>query len=227
MAQPEWRGVLNQILYVANRYPFTDEFVDRIAVDMIGRFQLWCGPDVYHQAISEALQSGTALGPPTLRTEHDDTALRDFFRRLRDRLDSGRPWPDARFVRLSTDDWPTFADAPKIATIELTFGRGCRHAPGRSSTRSGTWHQCTRRCWYVCVLARRLPSSARMITTFADGERSPCTCSTESPPQPSHRSASCAIWPRNKSRRHRGRSSSRKHRPAPLALRRRSQRTRS
>jgi hypothetical protein len=123
MAQPEWRGVLNQILYVANRYPFTDESVDRIAVDMIGRFQLWCGPDVYHQAISEALQSGTVLGPPTLRTEHDDTALRDFFRRLRDRLDSGRPWPDARFVRLSTDDWPAFADAPKIATIKLSSVR--------------------------------------------------------------------------------------------------------
>jgi hypothetical protein len=57
MTPPTWRGPLNQILYVTNRYPLTDELADDVAADMIRRRQLSSGPEVYHQAISEALRS--------------------------------------------------------------------------------------------------------------------------------------------------------------------------
>jgi hypothetical protein len=135
MTQATWRGPLNEILYVTNRYPLTDELADTVAADMIRRRPLCSGPEVYHRAISEALLSNTTLGPPILRTDRDDTTLRDFFHRVRNRLDNGRPWPDARFVKLSPDDWPAFADAPVIATIGSGLTRlGEQHIGEHSDT---------------------------------------------------------------------------------------------
>jgi hypothetical protein len=122
MTEDEWRGILNQLLYVLEYHPVPDDpAVDAIAENMIERRILPSGPEEYYHAYSQALQSARLLGPQSLPTRHDEASLRDTIARLLFRLDERRPWPQQRFAKLQTAEW-TYADAPTTAVLRATRG---------------------------------------------------------------------------------------------------------
>ena len=126
----QWRGVLNQILYALHyAKELDDSVVDGVADIMMDRRMLAADPDTYYGAITQALatREGTLLGEDSIPTEHQEPDLRDYLRRLRDRLDAMRPWPPARFVKLPPDQWPGFAETPAIGKIDRAPGTVSEH----------------------------------------------------------------------------------------------------
>jgi hypothetical protein len=50
---------------------------------------------------------------------HEEPAVRDFLRRLLDRLDALRPWQEPPFRRLGTDRWKEFTHGTLLAHVRL------------------------------------------------------------------------------------------------------------
>ncbi len=122
MNEDVWRGTLNQLLYVLEYYPAPeDAAIDAIAENMVERRIVPNGPEEYRQAYAQALQAPQLLGTQSLQSVHDEASLRDIIARLLPRLDVRRPWPDERFVKLQSAQWP-YADAPTTAVIRTTRG---------------------------------------------------------------------------------------------------------
>jgi len=123
MTEEEWRGILNHLLYVVQfDRELSDATIDEIAEKMVVRRGLTAGPEVYYQALSQALHAEYLVGPQSIpmAIQHDDSRLRDVIARLLPRLDARRPWPAARFIQLPVGDWP-WEQAPTVATIRAGF----------------------------------------------------------------------------------------------------------
>jgi hypothetical protein len=123
MPEAGWRGILNHLLYVVQfDRELSDATIDEIAEKMVVRRGLTAGPEVYYQALSQALHAEYLVGPQSIpmAIQHDDSMLRDVIARLLPRLDARRPWPAARFIQLPVGDWP-WEQAPTVATIRAGF----------------------------------------------------------------------------------------------------------
>jgi hypothetical protein len=90
--KPDWSGPINQLLYGLIYSPeITDELVDFFADSAANRTTLGLGPEVYYEAINDALASGDDLSSLQL-PQFDHTAVSRFLRAVAARLDSLRPW---------------------------------------------------------------------------------------------------------------------------------------
>lgn len=116
----EWRGPINQLLYsLTFTREITDETVTYIADTAVNYTALGLGPEVYYQAINDALASGEELrGHATVLPQFDDATLASYLRALADRLDALRPWPVRRYHPLHESEWKNFEHAVPIAKLD-------------------------------------------------------------------------------------------------------------
>ncbi|MFJ8913018.1 hypothetical protein [Amycolatopsis sp. NPDC102389] len=112
-----WRGYVNQLTYAADlRHRVDDEFVGRVADELIRQRFFTLPVADYHRAATEALGSGERIaGEPD-----DEDATRDFLARLVRALDDRGPWPEPPYSTSGTGEWAALRAAPVIARVPLT-----------------------------------------------------------------------------------------------------------
>jgi hypothetical protein len=117
----EWRGVSNAVLYGLIFKPTLDDSeVDRIANELITE-PLWTlTPQQGYDRLVEALRSDVDLNSD-LQTPHSDAEYREFLKRLVDRMDALRPWPELPFQELDTSRWSSFVGSQPIARIDESY----------------------------------------------------------------------------------------------------------
>jgi hypothetical protein len=95
MAEGEWKGRINAILYgLIFTRELDDAEVHRLADAIIEGRTMPAGAAVYSAAIEPALRSGEPLSD-IIEAPHSEEAIRDFLARLSAELDARRPWPPA------------------------------------------------------------------------------------------------------------------------------------
>jgi hypothetical protein len=113
----DWRGVSNAILYTLIYKSLEDSEADRVANGLVTE-PLWSlTPEQEYDALVQALGSDADLGSD-IPTPHSDAQYRDFLKRVIDRLDAARPWPELPFQELDPERWPDFARTEPIARID-------------------------------------------------------------------------------------------------------------
>jgi hypothetical protein len=123
MTDIQWKGLVNQVLYaVMFQRALDGTAVDETARNMIYRRTLRDGAGAYRAAAEAALgQPGPLVDQ--IPTRHSEEAFRDFLRRLVERLDALRPWPEPPFVSQPLEEWAAFADGRAIARVEAPYMR--------------------------------------------------------------------------------------------------------
>jgi hypothetical protein len=115
----DWRGPINGLLYGLIFAPeITDELVAGCADAAVNYTVLGDGPEVYYEAIHEALASGERLDGLGQLPQFDQAQVADFLRAVATQLDALRPWPEPEFRRLDPATWATFANAVPIARLD-------------------------------------------------------------------------------------------------------------
>lgn len=70
---------------------------------------------MYFEAIGTALESEISMA----WGDQDERQVRDFLARLRDTLDSRRPWARAPYTRLATAEWTKYRSATPLGRMSL------------------------------------------------------------------------------------------------------------
>ena len=93
MADGEWRGRINALLYgLIFTKALDDAAVRRLADAVIAERTIPGGPAVYLAAIEAALPTDEPLND-IIEAPHSEADIRDFLRRLAGELERRRPWP--------------------------------------------------------------------------------------------------------------------------------------
>jgi hypothetical protein len=117
----EWQRVTADLLWRAGTVAaLTDAVADEAARGLVASRLADRTPALYYDAIGAALASDTPLtsgsdGP------HGEEQFRDFLRRVRERMDALRPWPDQPFVQLPVRAWAGFGAGRAIGRIRARF----------------------------------------------------------------------------------------------------------
>lgn len=113
----DWRGVSNAVLYTLIYKSLEDSEADRVATGLVSE-PLWAlTQQEEYDALAEALRSDADL-TSDIPTPHTDAQYRDFLKRVVDRLDAARPWPELPYQELDPETWPAFAGTQPIARID-------------------------------------------------------------------------------------------------------------
>jgi hypothetical protein len=114
-------GASNLILYtVLFERELGDAAAARVAQRVISQHDDGFTAENMYAGIAEALGSTAKLTEACPGHAHDEQGYRDFLRRLMDRLDALRPWPQHPFVNLDVSRWHDLGDARLVARIRLT-----------------------------------------------------------------------------------------------------------
>lgn len=92
MTEPEWRGVVNGLLYVVQFEPSIDD--DAVVADRVEQLQAAPPFGLPVPRIVTALRTALADGRPLgtgIPQPHDETAVRTYLSQVADRLDQARP----------------------------------------------------------------------------------------------------------------------------------------
>jgi hypothetical protein len=120
----DWRGPINALLYGLIFAPeITDEVVTGCAEAAVSYTVLGDGPEVYHEAIQDALASGERLDNLRQLPQFDEAQIAGFLHAVATRLDALRPWPEPKFRRLDAAAWATFENAVPIARLDASILR--------------------------------------------------------------------------------------------------------
>lgn len=118
MATLNWRGLINRVIYsLMYTRQLDDQVVNQVADMILKERGLTGGAQAYHDALSEAIKAGQL--PDTVDSAHSEPALLEFFRKLRDRLDSQRPWQPPPWTLVPIGEWDNEPQRA-IARIDLT-----------------------------------------------------------------------------------------------------------
>jgi hypothetical protein len=114
-----WRRVSNSILdSMQFERELGDPEVARFAHEMIRRPFTYLTTEQEYAAITEALGTDVRL-TELIPGPHREQEYRDFLKRLLDRLDAMRPWPEPPLRPVDVSQWPDLADAQLVARIRL------------------------------------------------------------------------------------------------------------
>lgn len=119
MPNPRWRRVVWNLVYtLMYERALDDDVVSHRAHALLVEPFHGFSPEEEYAAISGVLASDADLAglPPT--PQHSEGQLRDFLARVRDRMDTERPWPQLPFVTRDDSEWSAFAEGRVIARIE-------------------------------------------------------------------------------------------------------------
>jgi hypothetical protein len=117
-----WHDAINEILFgLTYTDEITDETVRWNADSALHYTTLTLGPEVYYQAIMEALASGERLDSLGQLPQFDRAQIADFLRALANQLDALRPWPEPKVRQLEVDAWITFRHAVPIARLTVSI----------------------------------------------------------------------------------------------------------
>lgn len=118
----EWRVPINEILFGLT---FTQEITDdtvRWNADSAVRYStLDLGPQVYYEAIRQALASGETLDSVGQLQQFTEQQIADFLRAMATRLDELRPWPEPQVRQLDATTWAAFGHAVPIAQLQASI----------------------------------------------------------------------------------------------------------
>ena len=118
----DWRGYINGLLYGLIFEPkITDELIAGCADAAINYTVLRDGPQMYYDAIVEALASAEPLDDLHQLPQFDQEQVAVFLRAVAARLDALRPWPEPSFRRLDSAAWATFRQAVPIARLNASI----------------------------------------------------------------------------------------------------------
>ncbi|MFI6708022.1 SseB family protein [Nonomuraea sp. NPDC050478] len=139
-----WRRVVWSLLYTVQFKPvLDDDLVEWRARGLVLEPFSGFGREELYESLQEALSSEEPLldlmpDPPVPRSEHD---VRDFLRRVLERMESLRPWPELPFLVMRGDAWPDLGDCREIARLHLDEHQvGDRlHAIFHRSDGGGLW----------------------------------------------------------------------------------------
>jgi hypothetical protein len=122
VSQPQgWRPFVNGVLYQVQFEPELDAaVVDRVAQGLVSRPLFEQPVETAVAALRAAVDSGDTL-TAMIPVRPGEQAARDFLRRLVDRLDRERPWPEPPFRVLDAAHWEQLRTAPPLARIELDW----------------------------------------------------------------------------------------------------------
>lgn len=162
----DWHGPVNQLLYgLIFTREITDEIVRFNAESAIHNSTLSLGPDVYYEAIKEALASGDDLASAQL-PQFDHTAITNFLTAVADRLDTLRPWPERPFHQLDAAAWAKSGCTTPIALIDapildLTNLLNVRFSPAGIAAPGQ----------YVSLIGLRTGEIVALLGSYALGEK--------------------------------------------------------
>jgi hypothetical protein len=89
-----WRGLVNAILYVEQFSPVLDDAaVEELADQLVTETFLDLTPEREYALLTEALRSHERF-TELIDEPHSEEAIRDFVRRVVERMDRLRPWPE-------------------------------------------------------------------------------------------------------------------------------------
>jgi hypothetical protein len=117
----EWRGVSNAVLYGLIFKPTLDDSeADKVANEFITE-PLWTlTPQEEYDRLVEAVGSSADL-TSDIPTPHGDAEYREFLKRVIDRMDAQRPWPELPFQELDAARWSSFAHTQPVARIGRSY----------------------------------------------------------------------------------------------------------
>jgi hypothetical protein len=117
-----WQDAVNEILFgLTYTDEITDETVRWNADSAVQYTTLTLGPEVYYQAIVDALASGERLDGLGQLPQFNQGQIAGFLRALANQLDTLRPWPEPKFRQLEVDTWMTFRHAVPIARLTASI----------------------------------------------------------------------------------------------------------
>jgi hypothetical protein len=121
MTDDQWRAVSNAVLYsVQFDRELNDAVLDRV-IRLLFEQPMWdLTPEDEYNGLAQAVRSPDPL-TGDIPQPHSDHEFRGFLRRLLDRLDAMRPWPQLPYQSLSVSKWGEFAGARPIARIGLSY----------------------------------------------------------------------------------------------------------
>ncbi|MFE5206891.1 hypothetical protein [Streptomyces sp. NPDC056600] len=113
-------GMLQAVLYCLQfSRELGDEEVERLSRTILEQPFYDLPVTEQYSGIEESL--AVDLGRTDLSWQpHEEPAVRDFLRRLLDRLDALRPWPEPPFRSLGTDRWEAFTRGTLLARVRLS-----------------------------------------------------------------------------------------------------------
>lgn len=118
--------VIGTLLYSVKFENLDDELVDRRARALIEEPLVELRPIDEYEAIVEALQSSAKLTevirlPEFIPEPHSEQDFRDFLRRLTERLDAMRPWPEPQHRELHDSRWSDYDGARVVGRIKMDY----------------------------------------------------------------------------------------------------------
>lgn len=118
------RVVIGTLLYTGKFEQLDDVLVDRRARALIEEPLRELTVEEEYRAIDEALRSGAQLTsvialPDFITERHSEQDFRDFLRRLLNRLDTMRPWPEAPHREVGVGRWRDYRDARVVGRASM------------------------------------------------------------------------------------------------------------
>jgi hypothetical protein len=118
-----WRDVSNGVLYnVQFARQLDEQMVETGARSLLTDPLFDLTPEQEYAALARALESDETL-TDFVPVPHSEQDYRDFLRRLLDRLDAMRPWPELPFRSLPISEWDRFGSARPVGRVNLGFAR--------------------------------------------------------------------------------------------------------
>lgn len=125
MSTEATRVVVGTLLYSIKFDKLDDTLVDRRARALVEEPLIDLLPSDEYQAIVEGLQLNTELTEliqlPEAIAAHGEQDFRDFLRRLVDRLDAMRPWPEPLHREVSDSRWTNYTGARTVGRIKMDY----------------------------------------------------------------------------------------------------------
>ena len=118
-----WQGLINALLHELQFCSVLDEkAVEEFASYLVTETLLDLTPEQEYALLSDALRSDAQL-TGFFPEPHGEEALRRFLRRLLERMEEKRPWPEAAYRRLPVAHWEDFSGVEPIARIGMRYVR--------------------------------------------------------------------------------------------------------
>lgn len=119
------RRVVGTLLYTGKFEQLDDTLVDRRARALIEEPLDELTTDDEYRAIDEALRSHVQLSrvitlPDFITERHSEQDFRDFLRRLLERLDAMRPWPEPPHRELNVERWGDYRNARVVGRVAMS-----------------------------------------------------------------------------------------------------------